>query len=141
MGGGGGGGEVEHAEGADAGAELAFIGALEAGDVALPGEGGNAGEEASEPGEAGLEPVEEAHEDFSWVVQAGEHDLVEGGLEFADVFEFVPGLGAEDAGDDDEGDDVECVGVDLVAEEVAMEDDGAADGGQPEHQAEGADVD
>ena len=52
----------------------------------------------------------------------------------------MPGLGAEDAGEDDEGDDVEGVGVDAVADEVLVQDDGGADGGEPEEQAEGADV-
>jgi hypothetical protein len=139
--GGGGGGEVKHAEGAYAGTLGAFERAFEVGGVALPGEGGDAGEETSEPGEAGLEPVEEAHEDFAGVVPAGEEDLMPGGGEFANVLELVPGLGSDDAGDDDEGDDVEGVGVDAVADEVAVEDDCAADGGEPEHQAEGADVD
>ena len=109
--------------------------------MALPGEGGDAGEETSEPGEAGLEPVEEAHEDFAGIVDAGEKDLVPRGFELADVLKLMPGLGADDAGDDDDGDDVEGVGVDVVAEEVAVQDDGAADGSEPEHQAECADVD
>ena len=56
------------------------------------------------------------------------------------VLELVPELGADDAGDDDHGDDVEGVGVGAVADEIFVEDDGAADSGQPKHQAKGSNV-
>ena len=74
------------------------------------------------------------------MVDAGGDDFAPGDLHFADVFELVPELGADDAGEDDHDDDVEGVGIYAVADEVAVEDDGAGYGGEPEEQAKGADV-
>ena len=46
---------------------------------ALVHEHGDGGEQASVPGEAGLEPVEEVEEDFGGVVEAGGDDVAPGG--------------------------------------------------------------
>ena len=129
----GGGGEVQHAKGSAMATKAVWLG-----DVALEHEHGDAGKQAAEPGEAGLEPVQEVEQNVSGVVDAGEEDLLPGELEFADVFELMPELGADDAGEDDHGDDVEGVGVDAVANEVSVQHDGAGDGGEPEEEAEGS---
>jgi|GEM_PF-7107845 len=109
-------------------------------DVALVHEHGDSGEQAAEPCEAGLEPVEKAEQDVAGMLPAGEENVVPGGFEFADVFELVPELGADDAGEDDHGDNVEGVGVHTVANKILMQQDCAADGSEPEEQPEGSDV-
>jgi len=70
----------------------------------------------------------------------GGDNIVPGGFEIADAFEFVPELGANNAGEDDHGDDVECVSVGSVADEISVQNDGAADSGQPKHQAKGSNM-
>lgn len=133
--GGGRGGEVEHAKGgAAAGEAVGFR------EDTLVHEHGDGGEQAAVPGKAGLEPVKEVEEDLGGVMDAGEEDVAPGGDEVGDGLELMPELGADDAGEDDHGDDVEGVGVAAVADEVFVQDDDAADGGQPEHEAEGSDV-
>jgi len=103
---GGRGGEVQHAEGGAVAGEAVGLG-----EDALIHEHGDAGEQASIPGEAGLEPVEEVEEDLGEVMEARGDDVAPGGLHVGDIFEFVPELGADDAGEDDHGDDAEGVGV------------------------------
>jgi len=79
-------------------------------------------------------------------VPAGGADLAHGEAKFGGILQLVPELGAEDSGEDDEGYDVEGVSVDAVADEVEIEDVAAENGGEPEEesegsQLEGADVD
>ena len=97
--------------------------------IALVHEHGDAGEQASVPGEAGLEPVQEVEEDFGGVMDAGKEDVAPGGAEVGDALELVPELCTDDAGEDDHGDDVEGVGVGAIAGEIFVEDDGARDSG------------
>jgi len=68
-------------------------------------------------------------------MEAGSDDVAPGGCHVGDVFELVPEFGADDAGEDDHGDDAEGVRVGAVANEIFVQNDGAADGGEPEHQA------
>jgi len=131
----GGGGEVEHAEGgAMAGEAVGF------GEDALVHEHGDAGEQAAVPREAGLKPVQEVEEDLGEVMEAGSEDLTPGGLHVGNVFELVPELGADNAGEYHHGDDAEGVGVRAIADEIFVQDDGAADSGEPEHQAKGSNM-
>ena len=131
----GGGGEVQHAKGGAMAGET-----VGPGEDALVHEHGDAGEQAAVPGKAGLEPVQEVEEDLGGVMNAGSDDFAPGGLHVGDVLELVPELGADDAGEHDHGDDAERVGVRAVADEILVEDDGAADSGEPEHQAKRSNV-
>jgi hypoxanthine phosphoribosyltransferase len=131
---GSGGGKIEHAQTTDARTGSFLIGAFEACNMALPQQHGNTGEEATVPGEAGLEPAQETIH-----VAAGVGDLaMKAKHDFGGVLELVPGLGAENAGQNDQGNHVEGVGVDAKTLEILVQNNGGADGGEPEHQAEGA---
>ena len=56
------------------------------------------------------------------------------------VFEHMPQLCADDAGDGGYCNDSDGIGVYPPAAKILMEDPSGADSGQPEHNAEGADV-
>ena len=90
------------------------------GQVSLQHKHGDSGQQASEPGKAGLEPVQEAEEDISGMRPAGGKNLVPGYGQQLGVLQLVPGLGADDAGDDYQRDHVQRVGVDAVADEVPV---------------------
>jgi hypothetical protein len=131
----GGGGEVEHTQGGVASAQ-----AVGPGDVALEHEHGNAGEQAAVPGESGLEPAQQVEQDVAGMVAAGHENDSPCAFEVANVLEFVPAFGADDACNHDHRDDVEGVGVYAVADEVPVQDNRAADGCEPEHQAKCANM-
>ncbi len=124
--GGGGSGEVEHAHG------RAMAGkAVGLGKVSLEHEHGNAGQEAAEPSETSLEPMQEAEHNVYRMVPGGKHDLVVSGHEFTGILELVPRLGAGDSGEGDEGDDAEGVSIYAVTHEVLVQHNRRADGGEP----------
>ncbi len=133
--GGGGSSKVQHADAGSIAGE-----AIGARDDALVEEHGDGGDEASVPGKAGLEPVQEVEENLHGMVNARGEDIAPGGDQVGDALEFVPELGADDAGEDDHDDDIEGVSIRTVANEVFVQDNDAADGGQPKHQAKGSNV-
>jgi len=102
-------GQIESAQGADAG------------PPALKQEGGDAEKQAAVPGEAGRIPenVPAVLAELDWGV------------------DDVPELGADDAEEGSDGDHPHSVGVDGGALEAAVHDDGGGYGGEPQHEPEG----
>ena len=93
--------------------------------ASLPDQGENAGDQAAEPGKS--RAVEERRRAGSCISTCG-------------VFEHMPELRADDAGNGGDCNDSDGIGVDPPAAKISMEDPSSADCGQPEHNAEGADV-
>ena len=74
------------------------------------------------------------------MMPAGKENLSPCSFQLAHVLELVPELGTDDSGKDDHGDDVECICIHAVANEVPVQQNCAADGGEPEEQAERSDM-
>jgi len=104
--------EIEHSEASNAIA------------TSLPDKGEDAGDKAAEPGKSGA--IEERCEGML-------HQRLR-------VFKHMPEFGADDAGHGGYCNDSDGIGVYPPAAKILMKDPSGADSGQPEHNAEGADV-